>query len=318
MSGGEPLASRLGIFARTFRRETPEAVAAEIADAGFALAHWNFAAIGLPTLAGDVPRTTFVEIRAAFDGCGIAIPSVSLTYNVAHPDRDLRERQTRAAIELIERVPLLGADVATLCSGTREPDGIWTEHPDNAGDDAWADMRATLDRLLAAAARADIRLGIEPEAGTIVRDARHAARLLGELAPDAPIGIVLDPANLVSSATIDRQEPILREAVDLLGPRVIGLHAKETSSIDYRLVFRLLASLPPVPVIAQDVEEIDAARVRDDLLHRFGEAISSGRAGQRRLHGPVSRAASGEAGHLIERDGNREDDAARRRDTRRR
>jgi sugar phosphate isomerase/epimerase len=270
------LSDRLGIFARTFSRETPEAVAAEVQQAGFAMAHWNFAAIGNPTLADGVDDETFGRVRASFDAVGVAIPSVSVTYNVVHPDKELRERQTEAAVELIGRIPSLGADVATLCSGTRDPANMWRSHPDNARPDAWSDLRATLDVLLDAAVTAGIRLGVEPEPGNIVRNAPLAARLLDELGPDAPIGIIFDPANLLSPATIAQQNEVLTDATDMLGTRIIGAHAKDVvesgyaaagaGMMDYHLVFRLLSRVAPVPLIAQDVAESDAARVHDDLV----------------------------------------------------
>jgi sugar phosphate isomerase/epimerase len=278
-----PLSRRLGIFARTFRRDTPEAVAAAVAAAGFAMAHWNFAAIGRPTLAEGVERSTFGRVRAAFERRGIVIPSISVTYNLVHPDRDQRRRQTASAVELIARVRSLGADVATLCSGTREPADMWRGHPENGEPESWSDLRDTLDVLLDAAARAGIRLGIEPEPGNVVRDAVAAARLLDELGPDAPIGIIFDPANLLTAATLADQTAILTRAIDLLGHRVIGAHAKDIvesrrapagqGQLDYHLVFRLLARLPPIPLIAQDVDEDDAARVHDDLLRLANEAI---------------------------------------------
>jgi hypothetical protein len=56
---GADLVSRLGIFARTFRRNTPAEVADAVIGAGYALAHWNFAAIGRSTLAADVDHDQF-------------------------------------------------------------------------------------------------------------------------------------------------------------------------------------------------------------------------------------------------------------------
>jgi sugar phosphate isomerase/epimerase len=287
MSVPTALADRLGIFARTFRRETPEAVATEVKQAGFAMAHWNFAALGRPTLANGVDDEAFARVRESFDALGLAIPSVSVTYNVVHPDKELRERQTAAAVELIGRIPSLGASVATLCSGTRDPKNMWRNHPDNARPDAWSDLRATLDFLLDAAATAGIRLGVEPEPGNIVRNGAVAGRLLDELGADAPIGIILDPANLLSPATIAQQEAILTDAIETLGARIIGAHAKDVvesgysaagaGMMDYQLVFRLLSRVAPVPLIAQDVEESDAARVHDDLV-RWNEEATAGAA----------------------------------------
>jgi sugar phosphate isomerase/epimerase len=281
------LSDRLGIFARTFPRETPAAVAAEVQQAGFVKAHWNFSALGRATLADGADDEAFAQVRRGFDAVGVAIPSVSVTYNLVHPDKELRKRDTAAAVELIGRIPSLGADVATLCSGTRDPENMWRSHPDNAKPDAWFDLRATLDVLLEAAAKAGIQLGIEPEPGNIVRNASVAARLLDELGPDAPIGIIFDPANLLSPATIAQQEEILADAIDMLGARIIGAHAKDVvefgysaagaGMMDYHLVFRLLSRIAPVPLIAQDVLESDAARVHDDLV-RWNEEATAGAA----------------------------------------
>jgi sugar phosphate isomerase/epimerase len=276
------LAERLGIFARTFRRDTPAAVAAAVSDAGFALAHWNFAAIGRQTLAGDVAGPQFDTVRRDFDAAGLSIPSVSATYNVIHPDRELRDAQTGEAARLIARIPELGADVATLCTGTRNIDNMWRSHPDNTTPQAWTDLRRSLDVLLEAARDAGVRLGVEPEPGNVIRDAPTAARLLEQIGADAPLGIIFDPANLLSPATITHQQQILTEAIDLLGPRIIGAQAKDVVEsgysaagaglMDYHLVFSQLARVVPVPLIVQDADETDAARVRTDLLRWNDEA----------------------------------------------
>jgi len=63
---------------------------------------------------------------------------------------------------------------------------MWRAHPGNLASDAWTDLRRTLDALLEAAHEAGVRLGIEPEPGNVVRDARTAARLLAELATTRP------------------------------------------------------------------------------------------------------------------------------------
>lgn len=261
-------------------------MAAAVARAGYPLAHWNFAAIGRSTLGGDVEDAQVAAVRHAFDGAGVGIPSVSATFNAIHPDAGLRAEQTAQAVRLIGLVPELGADVVTLCSGTRDPDDMWRAHPGNLASDAWTDLRRTLDHLLEAAGGTEVRLGIEPEPGNVVHDARRAARLLGELGHDAPIGIVLDPANLLSPETVPRQSEILAEAVGLLGPSVVGVQAKDVVAsgysaagaglMDYPGVFRQLARLAPVPVIVQDAHEGDAARVRTDLLRWYDEAKTGG------------------------------------------
>ena len=277
-------AKRLGIFARIFRRETPEEVAAAVARAGYALAHWNFAAIGRSTLAGDADEAQVTAVRQAFDVAGVGIPSVLATFNVIHPDTELRTEQTAQAVRLIGLVPELAADVVTLCSGTRDPDNMWRAHPGNLAEDAWMDLRRTLDDLLAAGRRRGAP-GRRARTGQRRSGREGAAQLLDELGHDAPIGIVLDPANLLSPETVSRQSEILAEAVDLLGTSVISVQAKDVVAsgysaagvglMDYPAVFRQLARLAPVPLIVQDAHEGDAARVREDLLRWYDEANAS-------------------------------------------
>ncbi|MET1073345.1 MAG: TIM barrel protein, partial [Umezawaea sp.] len=142
--------------------------------------------------------------------------------------------------------------------------------------------RRTLDPLLEAARAAGVRLGVEPEHGNVIRDAPAAARLLAELGADAPIGIVLDPANLLTPQTVGEQDEILGEAFALLGDHVIGTQAKDVVEsgysaagaglMDYRALFTQLATIAPVPVIVQDASEADAVRVHADLIRWHTEA----------------------------------------------
>ena len=72
---GADLVPRLGIFARTFRRNTPAEVADAVIGAGYALAHWNFAAIGRSTLAADVEDDQFTAVHTASTVLGSAFPA---------------------------------------------------------------------------------------------------------------------------------------------------------------------------------------------------------------------------------------------------
>ena len=263
---------QIGIFARIFRRDSAGEVATAVAAAGFDLVQLNLNSFGLATIP-DVDTVDFAGIRSAFDRHGVAIWGLSATYNMIDPDQARRTASTRAAAALIAHAPELGATAVTLCTGTRDPDDIWRANPANDDPSAWTDMRATLDRLLPAAGAAGVRLGIEPEIANVVRDAPAARRLLTDLGADAAhVGIVLDPANLLTPATLDRQRDILSTAVDLLGEYVICVHAKDvvdsgyaaagSGGLDYALVFRLALGLPrAVPTIIQDATEDDAPHV---------------------------------------------------------
>ncbi|HEX3388211.1 MAG TPA: sugar phosphate isomerase/epimerase [Streptosporangiaceae bacterium] len=269
----------LGIFARTFRRETAAQVAAAVQQAGFGLVQLNLSSFGLPTIPSDevLAGLDLPGIRGVFADHGITIWGVSLTYNMIDPDAGRRARATAQARAFIGRIPELGAQVATLCTGTRDPADIWSGHPDNARDSAWRDLRASLAELLPGARTAGLRLGIEPERANVISSAGAARRLLDELGGDAAlVGIVLDPANLVQPATANQQRDILTGAFTDLADEIVALHAKDVVEsgyaaagagvLDYELIFRLRAALPrPVPVIVQDATEADSVRVREML-----------------------------------------------------
>jgi len=269
----------LGIFARIFTRPGAEEVAAAVAGAGFGLVQFNLSCIGAPTVPPVGAAIDFAGIRSAFEARGVRIWGLSCTYNLVHPDLTRRAEYAARAEWLIGRAPELGAEVVTLCSGTRDAEDMWRAHPANSSPEAWAELRACLDKLLPAAEGAGVHLGIEPEPGNIVADAGRASDLLAELGRDARlIGIVLDPANLVTPTTAHDQDRILRHAFSVLGRQTVALHAKDVvpggayaaaglGQLDYDLVFELHAALPvPVPVIVQDSAEADVPRTRRFLL----------------------------------------------------
>jgi sugar phosphate isomerase/epimerase len=276
VSGGH----ELGIFARTFPRPSADEAATAVSRARFGLVQLNLSAVGLPTLPApdEHEALDFGAIRRAFEARGIGIWGLSASYNMIHPDPVVREAQTAAAIALIGRAAELGVTAVTLCTGSRDPDDMWHRHPGNGEPAAWHDLRASLDRLLPAAAAAGVRLGIEPEPGNVISDAARAGRLLDELGGDAGrCGIIFDPANLVTVDTAGQQADILAEAAGLLAGSIFCVHAKDvvgsgyaaagTGKLDYGLVFRLLAGMAGrTPLIVQDAAEDDVARVRDFLL----------------------------------------------------
>lgn len=270
------MSTEIGVFARTFPAGPASQVAQAIAQAGFTATQLNLSVLGRPTLDADLSDQDAHGIAAAFSSAGVRVWGLSATFNAIHPDPVRRRAETAAAAALIRRAPAMGAEVATLCSGTRDADNMWRAHPANTTAAAWHDLRETLDQLLPAAAASGTRLGIEPEPGNVVFDARAAGRLLHELGGDAShVAVVLDPANLLTVETAGRQREILTAAFDQLGPQVAAVHAKDvapsgyaaagTGAMDYDLVMDLHAACTPlVPVIAQDLNPEDAVRV-----HRF-------------------------------------------------
>jgi len=223
---------KLGIFAKTFARESVEEVLDAVQALDLKTLHFNYACAGLPSLPDEIPPGLPERIGEAARQRELEIGGVSATFNLIHPD-PARRAQGLAALDRIGATCRdLRTRLVTLCTGTRDPDDMWRAHPGNLEPDAWHDLRASLDEALEIADRHEIVLGIEPESGNVIDSASKARRLLDEI--DSPrLRIVLDPANLVPShpakadQDLQAMSALIDEAFDLLGSEISMAHAKE-------------------------------------------------------------------------------------------
>lgn len=282
--------SHIGIFARTFPISTPEALAAQISSSGFEVTQLNLSAIGRLTLDLTLTQEEARSIKLAFRSHGVSIWGLSGTFNCIDPNDARRNQGILGCIANIKRAADMEAASVTLCTGTRNPENMWVHHPDNSNEESWTLLRKTLDQLIPSAETYGVKLGIEPEPGNVVSDVSKAKRLLNELGKDSQfLSIVMDPANLLTPSTLHKQEDILREAFEVLGPHIGALHAKDVvtsgfaaaglGGMDYELVMKLHSQLPNrVPVIAQDLAPEDATRVSGflrALYSKYESKVSS-------------------------------------------
>lgn len=217
---------RLGIFAKTFPGSDPQTVLSAVREAGFTAAQYNMACSGLPSMPDAVPASEAERIAEAAKASGVELAALSGTYNMIHPDPNVRAAGLRRLAVLAEAAPRMGTSLVTLCTGTRDPDDQWRGHPGNHAPDAWADLLHEMAQAIEIAERHDIDLGIEPELANVVDSAAKARRLIDDLASPR-LRIVLDPANLFETASLEEQRRLVSQAVDLLGDRIAMGHAKD-------------------------------------------------------------------------------------------
>jgi sugar phosphate isomerase/epimerase len=217
---------RVGIFAKTFPRPTLEASLDAAVSHGVHALQFNLALVGGPSLPSAVPAALTERVAAAFAERELRMVAVSGTYNMAHPDPEVRAGGRARLAAVIEAAPGLGTNVVTLCTGTRSRGDMWTAHPDNATPAAWRDMLESVGAALEVAERCGVVLGVEPEHANVVSDAAAARRLLDEL-PSSALRIVMDGANLVDPAALDDQRRVLVDAFEQLGADIVLAHAKD-------------------------------------------------------------------------------------------
>lgn len=275
----------IGAFGRIWRGAEVTEIARRMAACGLQCCQWNFSAIGKPTVWGDIGQADCESVRRTFEQHGIRIWGLSCTYNIIDPDVTRRQENTRAAMAMIAKAPALGVEAVTICTGSADPDDMWRWHPDNDSDQAWTDALAAMRQLLEVAANAGVLIGVEPEGGNVVSTAARAARLRDELGTDAPLGFIIDIANLVSQDRLSEQTRIIDDAFGLLGPRTIAVHAKDlidgcpvapgAGDLDFtRIASAHRRHSPSAPVIIQDTEPHDVRPVAD-FLRRTWEQVEA-------------------------------------------
>jgi sugar phosphate isomerase/epimerase len=217
---------KLGIFAKVFEPRPIDGLFAAVAAAGYESVQFNLTCVGLPMLpVTPVPAETILEIGAAARRHGISLPAISGTFNMIHPDRAVVAEGLTGLARVGEVCLQLGIPVITLCTGTRDRESMWREHPDNHTPAAWADLVATMREALAVTPDA-VSLAIEPEPANVAHAAPAARRLCDEVG-HRRLGVTLDAANLIRAHSAQEDREIFDQACALLGDRVVLAHAKD-------------------------------------------------------------------------------------------
>jgi sugar phosphate isomerase/epimerase len=213
---------RLGIFAKTFPGQTASEVLSAVTHAGFDCAQYNLACSGLASMPDEVDPAIIEEVKAT----QVEIVALSGTFNMIHPDAQVRGDGLRRLHVVARAARAMGAPLVTLCTGTRHSRDMWHDHPDNNSMEAWRDLLAAMAEAVHIAEQNNVELGIEPELANVVNSARRAKALIDEMQSDR-IRIVFDPANLFEVETRERQRQIVSEGLTLLGDRIAICHAKD-------------------------------------------------------------------------------------------
>jgi sugar phosphate isomerase/epimerase len=217
---------QLGIFAKTFSGDRPSDVLAKVKAAGFSVAQYNMACSGMSAMPDVIGAKVNADVRRAATHHGVVLNALSATYNMVHPDVEVREQGHRRLAVIAKAARGMGIPMITLCTGTRDAEDQWRHHPDNTSSEAWRDLIDAMIVAVGVAERFDVDLGIEPELANVVSNAALARRLIEEC-KSPRVRIILDAANLFEGCAADEQRRIVSEAVDLLSPYIVMAHAKD-------------------------------------------------------------------------------------------
>jgi len=169
---------RIGILlATTFTTGTLEARLEAAQSYGLACVQMSMACANLPDMPDQIPAELPARIRREASARGIAIGSVTGTFNMCHPDVEHRRTGLRRLRVLAEACAQMGTSKIHVCTGTRDPNSMWRYHPDNGSPESWRDMAACVREAADIARQANVVLAFEPEMSNVVDSARKARRL---------------------------------------------------------------------------------------------------------------------------------------------
>ena len=107
---------RLGIFAKTFARSSPEGAFDALASYGLHGTQFNMSVAGLPSMPDEIDPALADRVRKAAADRNIALVAVSGTFNMIHPDVGGR----RDGLEPLQW------PTASCCIASPSPRGGWT------------------------------------------------------------------------------------------------------------------------------------------------------------------------------------------------
>src|ERR671914_1938191 len=265
---------RLGIFAKTFARSSPEGVFDALASYGLHETQFNMSVARLPSMPDEIDPALADRVRKSAAERRIALVAVSGTFNMIHPDVGVQRDGLRRLGVLAGACERIGTSTVTLCTGTRDPEDMWRRHPDNARPEAWRDLLATMQEALETAEEHSVTLAFEPEAANVVDSAEKGRRLLDEMRSPR-LKVVIDAANLFDAEDparrLSRSEEILDETFGLLGGDLVLAHAKDVKrsgevvaagkgDLDYDLYLRYLSEAGYAgPLVLHGLAEEEAA-----------------------------------------------------------
>lgn len=232
---------RCGVCTTDFKTRPADKLFRDVRSKGFESVQFSFVSAsecgyepdGQLEIPGEVPDSAINAILSASEKYGLPIAAVNGTFNMAHPDKEVRDEGIRRFSGFAAAVKRLGAPYISLCSGTRYRAQLWTYSPENRTADAWRDMADSMKRAVEIAERLDVTLAIETEASNVIDSPEAARRVMDEIG-SAKLKMILDCANLFHRGTArpENVRPTIAHAFELFGGDIVIAHGKDIKAGD--------------------------------------------------------------------------------------
>ncbi len=154
----------------------------------------------------------------------VSVGILSCYINMIHPDLKIREELLTKFEQYLHYASSFGASMVASETGCVLPEIQYTE--ENFTDEAFAEAVSVIRRLVKAGEKYQMMVGIEPGLNHPVYSLARVEQLIQAVDSDY-LGIILDPANLITSTNYQEQVQLVEEAFERFGEKICAVHLKD-------------------------------------------------------------------------------------------
>lgn len=183
--------------------------------------------LSFPTVSSDAGNLSpgfGTYVKRIFDQSQIQIAVLSCYINMIHPDLATREAALQKFESYIRHAKYFGAPIVATETGNVFETIHYTE--ENFTDEAFEQVVAAVQRLMATAERHHTIIGIEPGRNHPIYSIERMAALLEKIDSDY-LGVILDATNLISVDNYLKQKKLVSQAFESFGDKIVAIHLKD-------------------------------------------------------------------------------------------
>jgi sugar phosphate isomerase/epimerase len=183
--------------------------------------------LGSPMLDECLDRPERIDsIVERLEAAGISIAALAGYRNLVAPDHGTRRRNIDFIAQCLELAPRFGTSVVATETGTRHPEGDWTDSPENWRPATWALLDDGIGELVPVAERSGAILALEASVKNVLRTVGQLIGLL-ERFPSPHLQVVCDPYNYLSSQLLPARERFTADFVRRFEHHFVLAHLKD-------------------------------------------------------------------------------------------
>ena len=218
----------LGMYSVELKRPDAESLFAAVREYGFTAMQFNYSSVYGEEMPLHIESEMTARIRSAAEKNGVKIVAVNGTFNMIHPDKEVRKEGLRRFEDLASHMHELNCNFVTLCTGSRSLEGMWRMHPDTQSEAAWNDLLETMQEVLKIAEKYDLLLGLETEPTNVINTPERCRKLMDTFGTHR-LRVIMDIANQFNPGMAHKENVsfVMDHAFGLLGDAVQLAHGKD-------------------------------------------------------------------------------------------